>query len=188
MTVKSAQSLTVDFEVKNPGTRALVNADALPVGTLIINGVNNAAVVTVTNKATGWYKAAVACPTLAAGDVVQIWAAFAVGTVPCGGIIFTDMADTSLVSDAVAAIATRATLGSGAVEWTYTVTSSVDGTPIDGCAVWVTTDAAGTNVIASGVTNASGVVTFWLDAGTYYIWRSLSQWDFDNPDLEVVAA
>ena len=61
------------------------------------------------------------------------------------------------------------------------------GTPIDGAAVWVTTDSAGTDVIASGTTNDSGEVTFYLDAGTKYIWRSRSGFNFDNPDEEVVA-
>lgn len=77
--------------------------------------------------------------------------------------------------------------GVGALTYVYTLTSSVDSTPVDDCAVWVTTDSAGTNVIASGRTNASGVVTFYLDAGTYYFWRSKSGWNFTNPDTEVVA-
>jgi cell division septation protein DedD len=77
--------------------------------------------------------------------------------------------------------------GSGATESTYTVTNSVDGLPIADVAVWVTTDAPGTNRVASGVTDAFGVVTFWLDSGTYYLWREKSGWTFANPDTEVVA-
>jgi len=53
--------------------------------------------------------------------------------------------------------------------------------------VWVTTDLPGTNVIASGRTDAAGVVAFYLDAGTVYVWRQKSGWDFTNPDTEVVA-
>lgn len=80
------------------------------------------------------------------------------------------------------------TLGSGAITFTYTLTSSVDATPIADADVWVTTDAAGSNVVASGQTNASGIVTFYLDAGTVYVFRQKSGWDFDpNPDTEVVA-
>ncbi len=82
--------------------------------------------------------------------------------------------------------ATRATLGAGATTWTYTLTSSVDGSPIADADVWVSTDAAGTNIVASGKTNASGVVTFWLDPGTVYVFRQRSGFDFLNPDIEVV--
>jgi hypothetical protein len=78
------------------------------------------------------------------------------------------------------------TLGSGASANTYTVTDGTD--PLDGVAVWVTTDEAGSNVVASGTSNSSGQVTFMLDAGTtYYIWRQLSGYNFTNPDEEEAA-
>jgi hypothetical protein len=80
-----------------------------------------------------------------------------------------------------------ASAGSGAITWTYTVTSSVDATPIEGVDIWATTDSAGTNIVASGVSSVLGVVTFYLDAGTYYIWRQKAGWDFTNPDTEVVS-
>jgi len=80
-----------------------------------------------------------------------------------------------------------ASAGSGAITWTYTLTRSDNGNPIAGAAVWATTDEAGTNVVASGVTDVNGVVTFYLDAGTYYIWRQLAGYDFTNPDTEVVS-
>lgn len=75
----------------------------------------------------------------------------------------------------------------GAISWDYTLTDAGDGTPIDGAEVWVTTDLAGANVVASGTTNTSGVVTFMLDAGTYYIWCKKSGYNFTNPDTEVVS-
>ena len=78
-------------------------------------------------------------------------------------------------------------VAAGAIEWTYTVTDADTGALLDGVAVWVTTDSAGTNVIASGITNDSGVVTFHLDAGTRYIWRSRAGYNFTNPDTEVIA-
>lgn len=81
----------------------------------------------------------------------------------------------------------RMDAGPGAIAWTYTLTSSVDASPIESAQVWVTTDAGGSSVIASGYTDASGQVTFYLDAGTYYIWRQKSGWDFMNPDTEVVS-
>lgn len=65
------------------------------------------------------------------------------------------------------------TVGPGAYEHTHTVL--VSGVPVEGFALWVTTDTAGSNVIAGTLyTNASGQATFLLDAGTYYMWGQLS--------------
>lgn len=77
--------------------------------------------------------------------------------------------------------------GAGANEWTYTLTEVGSGDPIADADVWVTTDSTGTNVIASGRTDANGEITFYLDAGTVYVWRQKSGWNFTNPDVEVVA-
>ena len=77
--------------------------------------------------------------------------------------------------------------GGGAVSWTYTLTEATTGNPIPGADVWATTDEAGTDVVASGVTDTSGEVTFFLDAADYYIWRQLSGWNFTNPDQETVS-
>jgi hypothetical protein len=76
--------------------------------------------------------------------------------------------------------------GAGAIEWTYTVATS-GGVPISGVSVWCTSDVAGTVVLQSGTTNASGVVTFWLDAGTVYVWCHKSGYNFTNPDTETVS-
>lgn len=76
--------------------------------------------------------------------------------------------------------------GGGNVKKTYTVTDDEDN-PIDGVDVWVTTDVAGSNTIASGVTNIQGQVDFYLNAGTYYMWSQKAGYDFTNPDTEVVA-
>jgi hypothetical protein len=78
-------------------------------------------------------------------------------------------------------------VGSGAVTWTYTLTES-GGDPIADAEVWVSTDAAGSYVVASGTTNASGVATFYLDPGDYYVWAAKVGYDFTNPDSETVAA
>ncbi len=77
--------------------------------------------------------------------------------------------------------------GAGAIEFTYTLTNADDATPIANADVWATSDLAGNTIIASGTTNASGIVTFWLDAGTVYIWRAKSGWNFTNPDTETVS-
>lgn len=97
MSVRSAQSITVDFTVTG-STGALVNADSLPTGTLVVNGTDNGAVVTVTNKATGIYKAAVTLPTLAVGDVVQIRIAATVSGVASGAVVWTDSKDLAISS------------------------------------------------------------------------------------------
>ena len=87
-------------------------------------------------------------------------------------------------SEQVTDILTSAT---GPIAFPYTVTNSVTGLPISEVRVWVTTDEAGNNVIRNEYTTSLGVATFYLDAGTYYFWRSKSGYRFTNPDTEVVA-
>lgn len=80
-----------------------------------------------------------------------------------------------------------------AIEFTYTLTSTADGSPIEGAEVWFSTDAAGTNVVWTGVTDAFGVARDEhdnlprLDAGTYYVWRQRAGFTFTDPDIEVVS-
>ena len=68
-----------------------------------------------------------------------------------------------------------------------------DTNPIEGAAVWITTDEAGTNTIWAGTTNASGYPKDaannnpFLDPGTYYVWVQLSGYSFSNPTTEVVS-
>ncbi len=76
--------------------------------------------------------------------------------------------------------------GEGAITYEYTLTSSVDATPIDDALVEVYTEAAMTNKVAQGRTDAFGNVTFYLDAGTYYFKQSKSGWTFTNPKAETV--
>ena len=71
--------------------------------------------------------------------------------------------------------------GSGSIEKTITVCDN-SSNPLDGVAVWVSTDIAGTNVVAgTSYTDAFGNVTFMLDAGTYYGWQQLAGYNFTNP-------
>lgn len=78
------------------------------------------------------------------------------------------------------------TAGIGAVAKTYTEKDASTGLGIADVTVWVTTDLAGANVVASGLTNSSGQVIFYLDSGvTYYIWRQKDGIDFINPEVEV---
>ncbi len=79
------------------------------------------------------------------------------------------------------------TLGTGSISFDYTITSSATDLPLEGVTVVVTTDIAGANLVAQGTTSILGVVTFELDAGTYYFWCDKSGYSFTRPDTEVVA-
>ena len=59
--------------------------------------------------------------------------------------------------------------GAGALSRTIGVT--VGGNPLEGASVWVSTDAAGVNIVAGPlITSSLGVAGVLLDAGTYYAW------------------
>ncbi len=112
----------------------------------------------------------------------------------------TDPADQSLLEAAIAAIPSAPTVnqidaqlsgthgagtwgggsGSGSISWPITIDDGIS--PLDGVDVWVTTDSAGTNVVARGYTDTLGTVTFLLDAGPYYLWKQLSGYTFINPE------
>lgn len=80
------------------------------------------------------------------------------------------------------AVSSRVSAGTGAIAYTTTVTAPSTGAPIEGVAAWVTSDSAGANVIAgTQYTSASGVCTFMLDAGSYYMWLQKTGWNFSNP-------
>jgi len=63
----------------------------------------------------------------------------------------------------------------GAIDYTYTVTDSLTGLPVEGAEVWFATDIAFANIVWKGDTDAFGVARDVnndlprLDAGTYYI-------------------
>lgn len=87
-----------------------------------------------------------------------------------------------LVDYVDAPISTRVTFGEGSTIFEVLVTETDQVTPIEGVACWVTTDYAGSNLIAGTLyTTQSGYVTFYLDPGSYYIWRQRSGWNFANP-------
>lgn len=77
-------------------------------------------------------------------------------------------------------------IGAGSTSHPVIVTQPDGVTPIEGVAVWVSTDAAGSNVIAGTLyTDALGrintTIGFMLDPGGYYLWRQRSGWNFANP-------
>lgn len=94
---------------------------------------------------------------------------------------------TDRIRDAcAAALVASGLIGGGGIAFTYTVYRANSVVPIGQVIVWVTTDAAGQNVVASGITNDFGQVTFYLNAGPYYFWRRKAGVNFTNPDMEVV--
>jgi len=76
--------------------------------------------------------------------------------------------------------------GPGAIRWLYLLTEEGTNIPIADADIWVSTDEAQTNIIASGRTNQNGIVYFDLDEGTVYVWRQKSGWDFVNPQTKMV--
>lgn len=104
--------------------------------------------------------------------------------------LITDAIDASSVAaSAVTEIAAGVVSGgmSNPITYTYTVYEADAVTPLSDVTVWVSTDSAGTSVVASGTTDNFGEVEFQLDAGTYYVWRQKAGWNFSNPDTEVVS-
>lgn len=72
--------------------------------------------------------------------------------------------------------------GTGIVEVPIIVESG--GSPLDGCQVIM---KSGGTIVAGGYTNASGLVTFYLDAGTYQMYRNLSGYTFPQ-GIDVVVS
>lgn len=79
--------------------------------------------------------------------------------------------------------------GAGDKTLTYTVTSSVDATPIENVVVELYNNIGMTGTpTQTQTTNAFGVATFInLIAGTYYLKRIKSGWSFTNPDTEAAS-
>jgi hypothetical protein len=88
-----------------------------------------------------------------------------------------------------AKVSSRNTSGVGAYAHTTTINRPDNGAPIEGVAVWVTSDIAG-NIVVAGTdnTNAAGQVTFYLDTNTtYYMWCQKSGFEFSNPKTFTVS-
>lgn len=84
-------------------------------------------------------------------------------------------------------VSSRVGAGAGATSWTATVQTS-GGAPIDGVEIWISTDSAGSSVVAGTLsTNSSGQAVFMLDPGTYYVWMQRSGYTFTNPQTATVS-
>ncbi|MBN1320726.1 MAG: hypothetical protein JXA87_07795 [Thermoleophilia bacterium] len=100
MSVKSGQVIVSEFVTENPATGAAVNADSLPTAVLTVNGVDNAAGVTVASKATGEYTASVTLPsTMQPGQVAALIRTAVIGGVQTKQKIWEAAVDTERVSD-----------------------------------------------------------------------------------------
>jgi hypothetical protein len=77
--------------------------------------------------------------------------------------------------------------GRGADEGSITIRDEVTQVPVADADVWVTSNLAGTAVVAgTKQTDSEGQVTFWLDTGnTYYIWCQKDGNQFNNPTTVV---
>lgn len=156
MTVKSGQAITVLFATSNATTGAAEDATVGPAGTLYVDGVPNAAAVTVTNLVTGVYKAALTLPALTAGQVASLRIAATVG-VAAEGIVWQDVSDTAIVSDAQA-ILSNVTYGNSALA---TLVGAIPTNPYTGTPP-TTGDIAGAILATPAnklATDASGRVT-----------------------------
>lgn len=156
--VKSQQVVTKTFNTSNPTTGAAADATGTPTGTLLVNGVANAATVTVTNLATGRYKASVTLPSLAAGDVCDIVISATVATVAGEAVIWSDIADTAYVSENPAKYA------NGKV-WVNSVTGSAGTVPfVNG----IMSNPSDTIANAKSIADNAAVKCkgFWIQAGS----------------------
>lgn len=82
----------------------------------------------------------------------------------------------------------------GCIEFTYTVTDTGTGLPVEGVDVRFSTDVGGANIVWAGTTDAFGVARDefsnlpCLDAGSYFVWKQRAGYTPDAwPDTEVVS-
>lgn len=144
---KTGEVVTVQFCVSDPATSGLVNADALPTGKLVLNGVDDAATVTVTNISTGLYRAAVTLPTVTDGDELQIRINATVATVAGAGIVWQGEGCTKRPADLVV----PDPAGTGAA-----IVSALSGIPLDAAE---TQAAAAAAITAAGLAPPGGIYT-----------------------------
>lgn len=96
MSIKSGQAWA-GLVVCRDATGAIAAPASTPVAALYVNGVVNAASVTVTGS--NPYKWAVTLPTLAAGDTVSMYLTATIASIATASVVAEDVADTKRVSD-----------------------------------------------------------------------------------------
>jgi hypothetical protein len=95
MTLKSAQLWCGTFATKD-SDGLLSTATVGPVGALYVDGVSNAAAVTISGA--NPYKFSVTLPALTAGQTCSLYVTATVATVATGGVVAQDVSDTKVVS------------------------------------------------------------------------------------------
>lgn len=98
MTVKTGSAWAGLF-VTLDATGAASAADSAPTGALYVDGTADAAIVTITGS--NPYKFAVTLPTLTAGQRVDMYITATISTIATAGIVASEQADTSILSDGV---------------------------------------------------------------------------------------
>ena len=61
------------------------------------------------------------------------------------------------------------------------------GNPISDVFCWISTDSSGANIVATARTDAFGQAPFFLDPGSYYIWKRKNGYNFTNPQSITVS-
>lgn len=90
MSVRNSQPIVATFTTRSPTTGARTNADSTPTGTIVLDGVDNAAAVTITNTATGRYKAAATLPSLVGIAMVELVIVATVGGIADSSVVWRD--------------------------------------------------------------------------------------------------
>lgn len=120
--VKSGQVWAGSFATTDSTGALLASTSAAPTAVLYVNGVSNAAAVTVTGS--NPYKWSVTLPTLTAGDTVEIYASATIATIPVSQFVAAATADTSRSSDVAAELA-KVPKSDGAVSWNNTALAAI---------------------------------------------------------------
>jgi hypothetical protein len=142
---KTGETVTIDFCTSSPTTGEAADATGTPTGTLVLNGTDNGATVTVTNKATGVYKAAVTLPTVTDGDELQLRIAATVGGVAGKAVIWTGVGVTVRPAEVSADVDALITVSAGILEDTgVSIPALIDALPT-AAEVW----SAGTRTLTS---------------------------------------
>jgi hypothetical protein len=177
--IKPSQAITVGFETARFDTGAAADATGTPTGTLVKNGTDTAETVTVTNKATGSYKAAFTLPAdAAAGDVFELRVEATVNSVAGKATVWRGVVDTKRVGDlqdlTAAAVNAEADAALADAGVTTTVTGRIDAavssrSTLTAQQVWEYATRSLTtfgSLVADMVAAVWGAVTRTLTAGT----------------------
>src|SRR3972149_3792425 len=146
-----ADNAVVSITTHDPTTAALTDADSLP-SYRVYEDLTAAPLLTGTMpklddvNTTGFYAVLLACTVANGFELGKNYTVYIEATVngTTGGISYGFN------------IKNCSNFPAGANEWPYQVVSSVTGLPIDGVAVWISTDLAGTNIILSGSPEGKG--------------------------------